>query len=127
MSYERELLERVLTSELWSVKEELQAEIKELLSKPEQEQEQEPAAWVCEEATKFDKDGYFDAWETCFYLDKPDDDKSIKNVTPLYTSPPKREPKLKIKIPCGSVDYMFGFKDGFVFAEKAHGIGVDDE
>ena len=43
MSKERELLERVLTSELWSVQEELQAEIKELLAQPEQE-EQQPVA-----------------------------------------------------------------------------------
>jgi hypothetical protein len=37
MSKERELLARVLTSELWSVQEELQAEIRELLAQPEQE------------------------------------------------------------------------------------------
>jgi len=37
MSKERELLARVLTSELWSVQEELQAEIKELLAQPEPE------------------------------------------------------------------------------------------
>ena len=37
MSKERELLERVLTSELWSVQEELQSEIRELLAEPEQE------------------------------------------------------------------------------------------
>jgi hypothetical protein len=42
MSKERELLARVLTSELWSVQEELQAEIKELLAQPEQE----PVAWM---------------------------------------------------------------------------------
>jgi len=36
MSKERELLARVLTSELWSVQEELQAEIRELLAEPEQ-------------------------------------------------------------------------------------------
>ena len=35
MSKERELLERVLTSELWSVQEELQAEIKWVLAQPE--------------------------------------------------------------------------------------------
>ena len=35
MSKERELLARVLTSELWSVQEELQVEIKELLAQPE--------------------------------------------------------------------------------------------
>jgi hypothetical protein len=37
MSREKELLERVLTSELWSVQEELQSEIRELLAELEQE------------------------------------------------------------------------------------------
>jgi len=35
MSKEKELLARVLTSELWSVQEELQFEIRELLAEPE--------------------------------------------------------------------------------------------
>lgn len=46
----------------------------------------------------------------------------------LYTSPPKREPLGKeIKVPCGSTEYMFGFKDGVLYAEKEHGIGVNNE
>ena len=43
MSKEKELLKRVLTSELWSVQEELQSEIRGLLAEPEQE-EQQPVA-----------------------------------------------------------------------------------
>ena len=43
MSRERELLERVLTSELWSLQEELQSEIRELLAEPEKP-EQKPVA-----------------------------------------------------------------------------------
>ena len=51
MSKERELLARVLTSELWSVQEELQVEIKELLAQPEQTEqtEQQPEAWILED------------------------------------------------------------------------------
>jgi hypothetical protein len=37
MSRERDLLKRVLTSELWSVQEELQSEIRQLLAEPKQE------------------------------------------------------------------------------------------
>ena len=37
MSKEREVLRRVMTSELWSIQEELQVEIKELLAQPEQD------------------------------------------------------------------------------------------
>ena len=42
--------------------------------------------------------------------------------------PQKREPLGKeIKVPCGSTEYMFGFKDGVLYAEKEHGIGVNNE
>ena len=43
-------------------------------------------------------------------------------------SPSKREPLgLEIMDVCGSEDYREGFKDGALYAEKCHGIGVDDE
>jgi hypothetical protein len=77
MIKERELLERVLTSELWSVQEELQAEIKELLA-----------------------------------------------------SPPKREPLSNEVIEDERVKspwHLRTFKAGIKFAEKMHGIGVDNE
>jgi hypothetical protein len=35
--------------------------------------------------------------------------------------------ELEIADCCGSEDYREGFKDGALYAEKAHGIGVDDE
>ena len=52
----------------------------------------------------------------------------IMETVPLYTAPPKREPLgLEIMDVCGSEDYREGFKDGALYAEKCHGIGVDDE
>ena len=42
----------------------------------------------------------------------------------LYTAPPKRTSlELEIADVCGSEDYREGFKDGALYAEKAHGIG----
>ena len=79
MSRERELLERVLTSELWSVQAELQAEIKELLA----ESEQQPVA------TKLEGHQF-----NAFHV-SADDFKKLQKLptgTKLYTAPPKREP-----------------------------------
>ena len=40
----------------------------------------------------------------------------------------KREPLgLEIMDVCGSEDYREGFKDGALYAEKCHGIGVNDD
>jgi hypothetical protein len=48
-----------------------------------------------------------------------------KRIQELLAQP---EPLGKeIKVPCGSTDYMFGFKDGVLYAEKEHGIGVNNE
>ena len=120
MSKERDLLARVLTSELWSVQEELQAEIKQLLAQPEQE----PVAWITEWVQRYR------------HNDTPIIDRAVSftkcdapavpnpNYIPLYTSPPTREPLgLEIMDVCGSGDYREGFKDGALYAEKAHGIG----
>ena len=126
MSYERELLERVLTSELWSVKEELQAEIKELLSKPEQE----PVAWMYDHHIEvgYDKHTEFNIVETCA---RNLESENCINIRPLYTSPPKREP-----LSDETIAELWGDKySGKTFMvknfaraiEKAHGIGVDDE
>ena len=52
----------------------------------------------------------------------------IMETVALYTAPSKREPLgLEIMDVCGSEDYREGFKDGALYAEKCHGIGVDDE
>jgi len=92
MSKERELLERVLTSELWSVQEELQSKIRELLAEPEQK----PAAWMYEFTGELDvrlertarvillleKQDWVESRTTGSYVESP-----------LYTSP-KREPPI---------------------------------
>jgi hypothetical protein len=52
-------------------------------------------------------------------------------VIPLYTAPPKREPLTPQQISEGNQSMLNVTRDAFVkgvkFAEKAHGIGVDDE
>ena len=119
MSKERDLLARVLTSELWSVKEELQAEIKQLLTQPEQE----PVAWIIQTEVE----GKLLEWvctDKKHYMEEHD---SIKEPIPLYLAPPKRESLgLEIADVCGSEDYREGFKDGALYAEKAHGIGGEE-
>jgi hypothetical protein len=99
-------------------------EIRKLLAQPEQEQE--PVAWMYEEATSFNKDGYFSEWLPCFYLEKADEDESLRNETPLYAAPPpKREPLSDTKCPYPeetSCEYRDGFTDGILYAEKHHAI-----
>ena len=114
MSKERELLKKVL---LLRTCEALIPEIEQLLAQPEQTK-QEPVAWMYE--------GIDETGETVrsiyhhFYEDA--------NLIPLYTSPPKRESLgLEIMDVCGSEDYREGFKDGALYAEKCHGIGVNDD
>jgi len=79
-------------------------ELKDLLAQPEQE----PVAWV----TKFKNGGLTD---DSYYA-------SHKDYVPLYTSPPKRKPPQTAR-----EMYQRGYADGVRFAEKAHGIGVDNE
>ena len=65
-------------------------------------------------------------WATIFKVDKPYITwHDIKDIVPVYTSPQKREPLgLEIMDVCGTEDYREGFKDGALYAEKCHGIGV---
>jgi hypothetical protein len=55
----------------------------------------------------------------------------IMETVPLYTAPPKREPLTPQQISEGNQSTLNvtreAFKQGVIFAEKAHGIGVDDE
>ena len=146
MSKERELLARVLTSELWSVQEELQAEIKELLAQPEQNKaeaimpngvcvsnvydaykegkksvmvEQEPVAWMWEENTS---DGWVESADT----DKPPENEYRRNIQPLYLAPPKRKPLSDDEM---RAIWKEGIRCEIPFVEigraieKAHGIG----
>lgn len=110
MSRERDLLARVLTSELWSVQEELQAEIKKLLAQPEQT-EQEPVAWM----------------QDSIELYVLEEKSAIRGyVIPLYTAPPKRErinhDDILDRSINGSFEYRDGFMDGVMFAENHHSI-----
>ena len=116
MNRERALLARVLTSELWSVQEELQAEIKKLLAQPEQghkfnfdlermkaaiespisdvtvddlakQVKQEPVAWMWE-----DKRNGSNSWATVVSPAKPEKcEYHVRNIRPLYLASPKRE------------------------------------
>ena len=143
MSKEREFLKKLRYAT--HLENDLRKELEELLAQPEQEiyakgyaeamkqqvyeayesgrksalTEQEPVAWcqmveekVQDLLTSFEmKDWLYD-----------------KSWIPLYTAPPKREPLgLEIMDACGTEDYREGFKDGALYAEKCHGIGVDDE
>jgi len=129
MSKERELLERVLDTQ-HNLSVQIAYEIEELLAQPElstnslQLTEQEPVAWMYEEATSFNKDGYFSEWLPCFYLEKADEDKSLRKETPLYTSPQNREPLSDDEIE--AIYYDENTSTVYAFAraiEKAHDIG----
>jgi hypothetical protein len=119
VSKEREFLKKLRYASL--LENDLRKELEELLAQPEQT-EQEPVAWL--------HDGVDETGEPVrsiyqhFY--------EHANLIPLYTSPPTREPlsdyatydmfrasKQAVTASC----YWAGIRD----AEKAHGIGVDDE
>ena len=55
----------------------------------------------------------------------------IMETVPLYTAPPKREPLTPQQISEGNQSMLNvtreAFKQGVKFAEKAHGIGGEDE
>ena len=78
--------------------------------------EDEPVAWMNDSGGCFLSDG----------------NKYSENWIPLYTAPPKREPLSEDKLDAlaeanitdeGIAGYYLGFRD----AEKAHGIGGEDE
>ena len=120
MSKERELLGRAMSlidyryapSEAVAV----HREIQELLAQPEQE----PVGYLYKQMECTGE------WATIFKVDKPYITwHDIKDIVPVYTSPQKREPLgLEIMDVCGTEDYREGFKDGALYAEKCHGIGV---
>ena len=104
-----------------------------LLAQPEQEQEQEqeqePVAWM------YEWDSPTTGQLTCRYVnmgkDKPNVEANFlaRNFTPLYTSPPKRDPLSEATIECylerlgSNFKWDDGFEAGVKWAEKAHGIG----
>lgn len=111
---EKENYVEMLPSELWLDGYEA-GKRSALLSK---QPEQEPVAWMYEWVDEVGEPVKSVVYN--FYDDA--------NLIPLYTAPPKREPLgLEIMDVCGSEDYREGFKDGALYAEKCHGIGVDDD
>jgi len=124
MSIERELLQRCLDEfEYKGVAcNELCIDINKLLAQPEQEQE--PVAWMLidkETGARIPK----------AYKPEHGVNKDRWELYPLHTTLPKPKPLTPQQISEGNQS-MFNvtreaFKQGVIFAEKAHGIGVDDE
>ena len=120
------LLECVDTAPLQDQADLIIKEIQELLAQPEHivdvtdRVEQEPVGYLYKQMECTGE------WATIFKVDKPYITwHDIKDIVPVYTSPQKREPLgLEIMDVCGTEDYREGFKDGALYAEKCHGIGV---
>ena len=120
MNKERELLERWV-SQFGNLRHDfnLLTETKELLA----QSEQEPVGYLYKQ---MDCNG---EWATIFKVDKPYITwHDVKDIVPVYTAPPKREPlsgdKLDVLAEANITDegiagYYLGFRD----AEKHHGIG----
>jgi hypothetical protein len=125
--------------------------------------EQVPVAWIYEWAVRSSFDGSFTGeWKEEFSRIKPDGtvegfnptklESTVRNLVPLYTAPPKREPLSEDEI--FNIGYSVGFTldhvkndDGSVYGflneygyidnnpyfkfvraiEKEHGIGVENE
>ena len=47
----------------------------------------------------------------------------LKQPTITFTSPKRESLGERIEVPSGNTDYVSGFCDGFLYAEKEHGIG----
>jgi len=90
-----------------------------ILAQPEQT-EQEPVAWIYEWVDEAGEPVKSVAYN--FYDDA--------NPIPLYTAPPKREPLTPQQISEGNQSTLNvtreAFKQGVIFAEKAHGIGGEE-
>lgn len=113
MSKERKLLKKILATG-W-LNNTISCEVEELLAQPEQE----PVAWIWEQQSHHSGE-----WDSEFAEGKPQNFRAVRNIRPLYTSPPKREPSASAR-----EMYQRGYADGFRAMEKAHGIGfgIDDE
>ena len=122
MTRERELLARVLTLELWSVQEELQAEIKELLAQPESTQK--PEAWILHNRdTGYKRQIATKPVEDCALFEN-----EAWEVIPLYAALPTRDPLSDKEIAKNTpklihIGERLAFHAGVWFAEKYHGIG----
>lgn len=129
MSNERDLLKKILATG-W-LNNTISCEVEELLAQPEHIPDvgnmvtQEPVAWIWEELDPHSGEWY----EGCVDEDKPPANQYRRNIRPLYTSPPKRDPLSDTRCPYPeetSGEYRDGFTDGILYAEKAHGIGGEE-
>ena len=118
MSKERELLKRwfndigIIQADI-----KLLRDTQALLTKPEQKPEQEPVGYLYKQ---IDCTG---EWSTIFKVDKPYITRhEIKDIVPLYTAPPKREPLSSIKILELTSKHEYAI-NLIRAVEKAHGIG----
>ena len=110
MTIERELLKRFMT-ELVS----LFNDIKECLAQPEPTAE--PVGYLYKQMDCYGE------WATIFKVDKPYITwHDIKDIVPVYTAPPKREPLSSIKILELTSKHEYAI-NLIRAVEKAHGIG----
>ena len=147
MTIERELLKRVISGDDdgdFFISHRLYKDIETFLAQPEQDKaeavmpnsvcvsnvydayeegrksvmsEQDPVAWMYEWVNEIGE--HVKSVVYNFYDDA--------NLIPLYTAPPKREPLTPQQISEGNQSMLNvtreAFKQGVIFAEKAHGIG----
>jgi hypothetical protein len=101
---------------------------RKLLAQPEPEQE--PVAWMYEWEEIGGKE--WTSVKNGKYPPIVEEEYCMRNLRPLYTAPPKREPLSDEEIDKGYQEsdgnyYDLAFRDGVRFAEKHNGVGVDDE
>jgi hypothetical protein len=97
--------------------------VRAIIAEASEQTEQEPVAWIIETEIH----GKLSEWvctDKKHYLEAHD---SIKEPIPLYLAPPKRKPLTPQQISEGNQSMLNvtreAFKQGVIFAEKAHGIG----
>jgi hypothetical protein len=140
MSKERELLKETLSFLVldWGRGEKLYKQIEAILAQSETEQE-----GVYQKLLRLEDGVGTEILPSELWLDGYETGKRTLPTnqqpvvpTPKPVPPPNefikehtipRQQLKEIKVPCGSTEYMFGFKDGVLYAEKEHGIGVNNE
>ena len=125
MSKERDLLREIIKSSYF-IGYRLLGKVEKLLAEPEQE----PVAWMYDWNIIEEEEYGETRYDNLTRAESITKSRAITNVRPLYRSPPKRESIDAFKAVQefeGNYIYKDGFIDGIKYAEKAHGIGVDDE
>ena len=90
--------------------------VRAISAEASEQTEQEPVGIVRTIGGYPDDSDHIAEW-TCSF-------KYLKDEDRLYLAPSKREPLgERIEVPSGTTDYVFGFCDGVLYAEKKHGIG----